>query len=86
MSGGKYLLLLVLFLLPIARGSGQTTMPEVLENGTFTEQMDYIEQRTRIYENYRAIREDMFQKIMKNSLDSLNSAKREISGLVNTRR
>jgi len=85
MSGGKLLLVLAVLLIPVARGNGQTTMPEVLENGTFTEQMDYIEQRTRIYENYRAIREDMFQKIKKNSLDSLNSAKREISGLVNNR-
>lgn len=78
-------MVLAVLLIPVARGNGQTTMPEVLENGTFTEQMDYIEQRTRIYENYRAIREDMFQKIKKNSLDSLNSAKREISGLVNNR-
>jgi uncharacterized membrane-anchored protein YhcB (DUF1043 family) len=57
-------------------------MPEVLNDGTLSEQIDYIEQRTRIYENYRAIREDMYQKLVRNSIDSLNSAKGDIHDLV----
>ena len=64
------------------RGNGQSVMPEVLENGTLNEQMDYIEQRTRIYENYRAIREDLFQKIKQNAIDSLMSSKAEIASLI----
>ncbi|TFH38816.1 MAG: hypothetical protein E4G95_02695 [Bacteroidia bacterium] len=60
-------------------------MPEVLEKGTFIEQMTYIEERTRIYENYRAIREDLFQMIKKNSIDTVNRAKGEIAGLIDTR-
>ena len=59
----------------------QTASPEVLDKGTLKEQMSYIEEKTRIYEDFRAIREDMFQKMKVNSLDSLNSAKSKIAGL-----
>ena len=62
-------------------GKGQAAMPEILNQGTITEQMEYIQGRTLIYENYRAIREDMFQKIKNNSIDSLNKSKREILDL-----
>lgn len=59
----------------------QSVMPEILNNGSLTEQMNYIEERTRIYENYRAIREDMFQKLKDNSIDSLSNAKKVINNL-----
>jgi len=58
--------------------TGQTTMPEILDTGTLEEQYDYLEERTRIYNDFRAIREDMFQKIKSNSMDSLMAAKTEI--------
>jgi len=64
----------------------QTTMPDILVNGTLKEQMDYVQEKTRIYEDFRAIREDMFQKMKKNAVDSLNAAKTEISGLKNRTR
>jgi hypothetical protein len=54
-----------------ARGISQTAIPEVLQSGTLREQMNYLEEKTRIYESYRAIREDMFQLIKKNAVDSL---------------
>jgi len=57
------------------------TMPQVLEEGTLEEQFDYLEDRTRIYENFRAIREDMFQKAKRNAIDSLNQAFGEINAL-----
>jgi len=59
----------------------QTSMPETLLKGSLKEQMDYIQDKTRIYEEYRAVREDMFQKIKVNSIDSLNKAKVEINSL-----
>lgn len=62
--------------------ASQTGFPEVLNNGTLNEQMSYIEEKTRIYEDFRAIREDMFQKIKVNSIDSLAAAKNRISGLL----
>ncbi len=59
------------------------TSPDVLDNGTLKEQYDYLDERTNIYNNFRAIREDMFQKIRRNSLDSLNAAFNEIDQLEN---
>jgi uncharacterized membrane-anchored protein YhcB (DUF1043 family) len=56
-------------------------MPDVLKTGKLNEQLNYIEERTRIYEYYRAIREDMWQQIKKNTLDTLTVAKGEISTL-----
>jgi hypothetical protein len=59
----------------------QFTPPEILDSATLEGQFNYLQERTRIYNDFRAIREDMFQKIKKNSLDSLNGAMLEISRL-----
>jgi hypothetical protein len=56
-------------------------LPEVLQEGTLQEQLDYIQNRTLIYENFRAVREDMFQKVKNNSLDSLKSARAQMHEL-----
>ena len=56
----------------------QYTLPEQLQTGTLREQYDYLNDRTRIYNDFRAIREDMFQKIRTNSLDSLRSVKNDL--------
>ena len=53
--------------------NGQTTMPDVLLKNTMKEQLNYLEERTKIYENYRAIREDMFQKVKGNISDTLSN-------------
>ena len=80
-AGIKYVLILVMVLLVSIKGNGQTTMPEELIKNTFKEQMRYLEERTRIYQEYRAIREDIFQKIKRNALDTVSAAKTEIAGL-----
>ena len=59
----------------------QYTMPEEMDTATLKEQMNYIHEKTRIYNDFRAIREDIFQKMKTNSLDSLVKAKKEISEL-----
>jgi len=64
-------------------GKSQSSIPEVLLTGSLEEQTDYIEQKTRIYDNYRAIREDIFQKMKSNAIDSLSAARKEITGLRN---
>jgi chromosome segregation ATPase len=64
-------------------GKSQSAVPEMLLKGSIREQMDYIQEKTRIYEDYRAIREDMFQKMKSNSIDSLKSARNEIAVLKN---
>jgi hypothetical protein len=51
----------------------QTSMPPELTNNSIKEQLNYLEQKTRIYEYYRAIREDMFQKIKTNITDTLTA-------------
>jgi hypothetical protein len=63
--------------------NGQTGIPDVLKNNSMKEQMKYIEEKTRIYENYRAIREDMFQQIKNNVSDTLRVASGKISELNN---
>lgn len=79
----KTLKIVLLLLIPIIHSKllSQTTMPDALLKENLKEQMNYLEEKTRIYENYRAIREDMFQKIKTNSLDSLSAAKKQISFL-----
>jgi hypothetical protein len=44
--------------------------------------MNYVQEKTRIYEDFRAIREDMFQKLKKNATDSIDAARRTIGNLV----
>ena len=70
-------LVFVLFLIaqnPLAAQS----MPDVFNEGTLDEQYQFLHDRTGIYNNFRAIREDMFQRVRRNSLDSLRSAYRAI--------
>ncbi len=59
----------------------QPRTPDVMSTGTMEEQMEYLQQRTNIYNNFRAIREDIFLKMKKNTLDSLAAAKKEIIDL-----
>lgn len=43
--------------------------------------MEYLRQRTSIYNDFRAVREDIFQTIIKNSLDTLTVANTKIMSL-----
>lgn len=76
--------LLALMALADFQVNGQTTMPDVLKKGTMKDQMNYLEERTRIYEAYRAIREDMFQLLKVNVTDTLSAANSKIAGLNKT--
>jgi len=64
--------------------SGQATMPDVLIKNTLKEQLNYLEERTKIYEYYRAIREDMFQKVKGNISDTLSALKFKINQMNGT--
>lgn len=74
-----------LFLMSVT-ASGQSEVPDVFNEGTVREQMNYVQEKTRIYEDFRAIREDMFQKLKKNATDSIDAARRAIGNLVVERR
>jgi predicted small metal-binding protein len=65
------------------KGNSQTALPDELTRNSIKEQINYIEEHTRIYENFRAIREDMFQKINGNIRDSLSADRNRINGLKN---
>ena len=85
-SISPYIKIAILFLSLIFTGKNikcQSPMPDILSNGTLKEQLVYIEERTRIYDNYRAVREDMFQMIKNNSIDSLSAIKMEFSASQN---
>jgi hypothetical protein len=85
-TGIRFVLLFTLITMFPFTAKSQTTLPETLVKGSLKEQMEYIQDKTRIYEDYRAIREDMFQKIKGNSLDSLKAARTEINILKSTAR
>jgi hypothetical protein len=79
----KHLLLLSLFFITVSSSTGQTRIPDELTTGTIREQINYIENKTRIYDDFRAIREDMFRKLNGNILDTLTEEKRRIAELKN---
>ncbi len=60
---------------------GQSSFPEELLNKPLADQLNYLENRTRIYENYRAIREDMFQRLKQNVNDSVAFDRNTITSL-----
>lgn len=59
----------------------QSPMPPVLDSASFESQMEYLQERTRIYNGFRAIRDDIFLKMKKNALDSLSKEKLEVARL-----
>lgn len=74
----KKVLLLSVFVFSVTLASGQTKMPEELTTATINGQIEYVEDHTRIYDNFRAIREDIYQKLNKNIIDSLAAEKGRI--------
>lgn len=80
-SKSRFALILAILALVFTKVYCQTTIPDVLIRNSLKEQMKYIEERTKIYEDYRAIREDMFQKLTENIADTLSEAKNNIAAL-----
>jgi ABC-type multidrug transport system fused ATPase/permease subunit len=83
-TGQKFitsLALLCLVLSSMQIASGQYAMPSVMDSASLQSQLDYIQERTRIYNDFRAIRDDIFMKMKRNALDSLRSEKLEVSRL-----
>ena len=79
----RFVFLIAILTLANMKVNAQTTMPEELSKNNIKEQLNYLEGHTRIYEAYRAIREDMFQKIKKNVSDTISEARFRIIGLNN---
>jgi hypothetical protein len=77
-------LIITVVIVTAMKVTGQAVMPDELIKNSLKEQLKYLEGRTIIYENYRAIREDMFQKLKSNVNDSLSAADKKIAGLKKT--
>jgi len=77
----KLWIVTVILLSGVLRVNGQGEATDVFTKGTINEQLKYLDERTRIYENYRAIREDMFRSISRNTIDTLTKAKTRINDL-----
>jgi hypothetical protein len=59
----------------------QTGALPVLDSALLEQQVEYLVNRTRIYDGFRAIRDDIFLKMTSNALDSLNKEKLEVATL-----
>jgi hypothetical protein len=79
----KHVLVFSIVLFTVIKANGQTAMPSELSGSTIQEQINYLEKHTRIYEGFRAIREDMYQKITRNFLDTLTAEKGRVAALEN---
>ena len=75
------LLVICLAISNIHSATAQYVTPAILDSATVKSQLDYIQERTRIYNDFRAIREDIFLKMKGNVLDSLDGAKLDIATL-----
>lgn len=75
------LLVICLAISNIHSAIAQYVTPAILDSATVKSQLDYIQERTRIYNDFRAIREDIFLKMKGNVLDSLDVAKLDIATL-----
>ena len=62
------LLVICLAISNIHSVTAQYVTPAILDSATMKSQLDYIQERTRIYNDFRAIREDIFLKIKANLL------------------
>lgn len=61
--------------------SAQSGALAVLDSANLDAQLDYIHENTRVYNDYRAIRDDIFLKMRRNVKDTLNAARLEMSEL-----
>lgn len=84
-SGRSFIVNLMLLLVVISLAPSLTAQSgeilAVLDTASFEAQLEYTQNRTRVYDDFRAIREDVFQKVKKNALDSLNKEKLEVARL-----
>jgi hypothetical protein len=82
----RCILILAVLITTVMYVTGQATMPDALLKSSLNEQFKYLEEHTKIYENYRAVREDMFQLTKKNVSDTLSILNTKIAGLNKTAR
>jgi len=75
------LLLTGLFISMTQAVDAQSGASAVLDSALLEAQLDYIHENTRVYNDYRAIRDDIFLKLRRNVKDTLNATKLEVEEL-----
>jgi hypothetical protein len=85
MTGRTSILSLVLLFLitsvsPSLKAQSNTIIA-VLDSAAFEVQLEFVHERTRVYNDFRAIREDVFLKMKKNAIDTLRKEKLEVARL-----
>jgi len=74
------LLFLITSVSPSLRAQSNTIIA-VLDSATFEAQLEFIHERTRVYNNFRAIREDVFLQMKLNAIDTLRNEKLKVARL-----
>lgn len=75
-------LLLFALLAPVAPLlHAQSGAIAVLDSAALESQLEYIHSNTRVYNDFRAIRDDIFVKLKGNVIDTLNAEKLEVAQL-----
>jgi hypothetical protein len=80
----KSLLILLFMSVVCLNLGGQAPMPEELGKSPVLEQITFMQGRTKIFDGYRAIREDMYQKLMGNISDTIRNCFIRINNLDKT--
>ncbi len=81
LNSASILLLAGLFISMIQAVNAQSGASAVLDSALLEAQLDYIHENTRVYNDYRAIRADIFLKMKRNVLDTINASKLEVEQL-----
>jgi hypothetical protein len=81
LNSASILLLAGLFISMIQTVNAQSGASAVLDSALLEAQLDYIHENTRVYNDYRAIRADIFLKMKRNVMDTVNASKLEVEQL-----
>ena len=76
-----FLLLSGILLTCFQNMDGQSGAAAVLDSASMEGQLNYIHEKTRVYNNFRAIRDDIFLKLKSNVVDTLSATKLEVAQL-----
>jgi hypothetical protein len=63
------------------KSKAQSGILAVLDSATLENQLDYVHSNTRVYNNFRAIRDDVFLKMKQNAIDTLAKEKLQVAQL-----
>lgn len=64
---------------PTSLQAQSNTILTVMDSASFEDQLEFLHEKTRVYNDFRAIREDVFLKMKKNAIDTVRKEKLEIA-------